>query len=57
MAATLTDFWHKLGYPAAELASRVIVTPTCGLAGATRSYARAALTACVEVGRRLVDEG
>ena len=29
------------------------MTPACGLAGATPDYARAALAACVEAGRRL----
>jgi methionine synthase II (cobalamin-independent) len=54
-AATLTALWSKLGFPAAELARRVVVTPTCGLAGASSPYARAALAACVETGRRLAD--
>jgi methionine synthase II (cobalamin-independent) len=54
-ARVVVEMWHKLGFPPAELASRVVVTPTCGLAGATPAYARAALTACVETGKRLTD--
>jgi methionine synthase II (cobalamin-independent) len=54
-ASSLTDLWHKLGFPPVDLARRAVVTPTCGLAGATPAYARAALTACVEAGRRLAD--
>ncbi len=46
--------WRRLGFPPERAATQVVVTPTCGLAGATPSYARAALAACVEAGRRLV---
>jgi methionine synthase II (cobalamin-independent) len=54
-AATLTGLWGKLGFAAAELSHRVVVTPTCGLAGASQAYARAALTTCVETAKRLAD--
>jgi methionine synthase II (cobalamin-independent) len=48
-----TELWRRLGFPAEQLPDTVVVTPSCGLAGATPSYARAALAACVEIARRL----
>lgn len=38
----LTKRWLELGLPAKQLAD-VVITPTCGLAGATPSSARATL--------------
>lgn len=46
-------FWRDLGRPAAELPERVVVTPACGLAGASPRYARAAVTHCRAAGRML----
>jgi hypothetical protein len=45
--------WHRLGLDQERLAGQVVVTPTCGLAGATPAYARAALTRVREVARAL----
>ncbi|MEO6205078.1 MAG: methionine synthase [Mycobacteriales bacterium] len=45
--------WQRLGFPAEQLPETVVPTPTCGLAGASPSYAAAALKACVEIARRL----
>jgi methionine synthase II (cobalamin-independent) len=56
LAARVRQVWERLGFPADLLARRVVVTPTCGLAGATPEHARAMLTACREAGRRLVEE-
>jgi len=42
VAAPLLDLWHRLGLPDARL-RQVVVTPTCGLAGATPEWARRAL--------------
>ena len=53
VAATVTKLWQRLGFPAELLPERVVVTPTCGLAGATPAYARRALTTCAEAARRL----
>ncbi|HVX43268.1 MAG TPA: methionine synthase, partial [Mycobacteriales bacterium] len=47
--------WHRLGFPPEDLAARVVLTPSCGLAGATPGYARQALTWCREAGRALVN--
>ncbi|HSR24528.1 MAG TPA: methionine synthase [Candidatus Eisenbacteria bacterium] len=48
--------WRRLGL-APELASRqVVVTPTCGLAGATPDQARAALRRAAQAAQVLVDD-
>jgi methionine synthase II (cobalamin-independent) len=52
-ADRVRDLWRRLSFPAERAADQVVVTPTCGLAGATPAYARAALAACVEAARRL----
>jgi hypothetical protein len=52
-AEAVTGIWRRLGFPLERAAAQVVVTPTCGLAGATPAYARAALAACVEAARRL----
>lgn len=54
-ADTISDLWRRLSFPAERAADQVVVTPTCGLAGATPAYARAALATCVEAARRLDD--
>ncbi|WP_431878559.1 methionine synthase [Micromonospora marina] len=48
--------WDQLGFPRRRLAGQVVVTPACGLAGATPGYARAVLTACRDAGRRLAED-
>jgi methionine synthase II (cobalamin-independent) len=55
-AERVLDLWRRLGFPLSALASQVVVTPACGLAGASPDYARAALSACRDAGRRLLDE-
>jgi methionine synthase II (cobalamin-independent) len=52
-ADAITGLWRRLGFPLEQAAAQVVVTPACGLAGATPDYARAALAACLEAGRRL----
>jgi methionine synthase II (cobalamin-independent) len=49
----VTELWRRLGFSSASLAESVAVTPTCGLAGASPAYARAALKHCREAGRIL----
>lgn len=56
LADRVRTLWNRLGFPAERLAGQVVVTPTCGLAGATPDYARAVLTACREAGQRLREE-
>ncbi len=53
-AERVQKVWKRLGFPAARL-EQVVVTPACGLAGVSPAYARAALTACREAGRRLAE--
>lgn len=48
--------WRRLGLDPALVARTVVVTPTCGLAGASTAHARAALTRCVEAGELLREE-
>jgi hypothetical protein len=55
VADRVRGLWQRLGFPAERLREQVVVTPTCGLAGATPEYARAAQAACREAGRRLAD--
>ncbi|MES4907892.1 MULTISPECIES: methionine synthase [unclassified Streptomyces] len=47
--------WRRLGLSPGILAESVVVTPACGLAGASPGYARAALAHCVRAARSLAD--
>lgn len=48
--------WHRLGLNPRSLASSVVTTPSCGLAGASSQYARGALTHAARAARTLVDD-
>lgn len=52
----LRNLWRRLGLDPSLLASSVVVTPTCGLAGASPDQARAALQRCRDVAQLLVDD-
>jgi len=56
LAAPAKRLWGRLGFPPELLARAVVVTPTCGLAGAAPSWPRRAYRACVEVARVLLEE-
>ncbi|TCB95606.1 methionine synthase [Micromonospora zingiberis] len=56
VADRVRGLWDRLGFPRRQLAEQVVVTPACGLAGASPAYARAVLTACRDAGRRIVEE-
>jgi hypothetical protein len=59
-AMAVIDLWLRIGLPAGTLTERVVMTPACGLAGATPSYARAALQRCQAAARlipELIEEG
>jgi methionine synthase II (cobalamin-independent) len=45
--------WHRLGFTPKTLAESVIVTPACGMAGATPTYVRTALRHCREAAKIL----
>ncbi|MFI7387098.1 methionine synthase [Streptomyces sp. NPDC049813] len=47
--------WRRLGLDPGSLAESVVVTPSCGLAGASPAYARAALAHCGRAARSLAD--
>ncbi|WP_405011487.1 methionine synthase [Kitasatospora sp. NBC_01539] len=47
--------WRRLGLGPELLGRRVLVTPTCGLSGASPAYARQALSHSVKAARSLVD--
>ncbi|MER7760906.1 methionine synthase [Streptomyces sp. NPDC097619] len=47
--------WRRLGLSPRTLAESVVVTPACGLAGASPAYARAAQAHCVRAARSLAD--
>jgi hypothetical protein len=55
IAERVRALWHHYGFPASSLAAQVVVTPACGLAGASAGYAREVLRACRDAGRRLAD--
>jgi methionine synthase II (cobalamin-independent) len=55
-ASRVREVWAKLGFPASRLPEQVVVSPACGLAGATPEYARAVIAACRDAGRRLGEE-
>ena len=47
--------WRRLGLNPGTLAESVVITPSCGLAGASPAYARAALAHCARAARSLAD--
>ena len=55
IAERVSGLWSRLGFPAERLPRQVVITPACGLAGASESYARAVLKACRDAGRSLAE--
>ncbi|HEY0933238.1 MAG TPA: methionine synthase [Trebonia sp.] len=49
-AKAIADLWRKMSQPPAGCAGQVVVTPACGLAGASPDRARAVLRWCREAG-------
>ncbi|SCL59022.1 methionine synthase [Micromonospora chersina] len=56
VAERVRRVWDQLGFPRRRLAEQVVVTPACGLAGATPAYVRTVLAACRDAGRRLAED-
>ncbi|HWG00560.1 MAG TPA: methionine synthase, partial [Trebonia sp.] len=54
-ARSIAELWRKLTLPAGRCPEQVVVTPACGLAGASPARARAVLGACRDAGRILAD--
>ena len=58
--ADVLGLWHRMGIPPGGLDRQVVLTPACGLAGASPAAARATLARCREAARllpELIDEG
>ncbi|RKN09270.1 methionine synthase [Streptomyces radicis] len=49
------SLWRRLGLYPGLLGESVVITPACGLAGASPAYARAALETCARAARSLAD--
>ncbi|MFC6081491.1 methionine synthase [Sphaerisporangium aureirubrum] len=56
VAKPAIELWRRLGFPPGRLADQVVLTPSCGLAGASPPYARAALARCREAARVLHED-
>lgn len=59
-ATAVIALWRRIGLPAGRLTEQVVVTPACGLAGASPASARAVLTRCQAAARlipELIEEG
>ena len=54
--ATVRRIWDKLGFGPRMLAERVVVTPSCGLAGAGQAYLRRALAVLRDTAKALAEE-
>ncbi|MGY1986216.1 methionine synthase [Blastococcus sp. SYSU DS0669] len=55
-ASRVQAWWRELGFTADRLPEAVTLTPACGLAGATPSYARAAMRQVREAAKYLLPE-
>lgn len=56
LAAPARELWSRLGFPPETLARDVVVTPTCGLAGASTSWPARAYRLCRDVAQVLLEE-
>lgn len=59
-AAAAIALWRRIGLPAGAVAEQVVITPACGLAGASPARAREVLTQCQEAARlipEMIEEG
>jgi len=59
-ATAVIDLWQRIGLPVGRITEQVVMTPACGLAGASMAYARAALARCQAAARlipELIEEG
>jgi methionine synthase II (cobalamin-independent) len=54
-AERVIRLWRRLGLPLATCAEQAVITPACGLAGASPGQARAALTRCREAAGMLAE--
>ncbi|NRQ33515.1 methionine synthase [Nonomuraea sp. NN258] len=56
VAKPALELWRRLGFAPERLAGQVVLTPACGLAGASPAYARAALAACRKAAQVLKED-
>jgi methionine synthase II (cobalamin-independent) len=54
-AERVIRLWRRLGLPLETCPEQAVITPACGLAGASPEQARAALTRCREAGSMLAE--
>ena len=54
-AERVIRLWRRLGLPLATLPDQAVITPACGLAGASPAQARAALARCREAAAMLAE--
>ncbi|SNR77539.1 methionine synthase [Actinomadura mexicana] len=54
-AEPVRELWRRFGFPAQRLAEQVVITPACGLAGASPRHVRAALGRCRDTARMLYE--
>ncbi|HEY8478427.1 MAG TPA: methionine synthase [Spirillospora sp.] len=54
-AEPVRELWRRLGFPPARLAEQVVITPACGMAGASPRHVRAALKRCRDTARMLFE--
>ncbi|POM24628.1 Cobalamin-independent synthase, Catalytic domain [Actinomadura rubteroloni] len=52
-ARPVRELWRRLGFAPARLAEQVVITPACGMAGASPRYVRTALKRCRDTARML----
>lgn len=56
-ARPVQELWRRLGFPPARLPEQVVITPACGLAGASPGYVRAALARCRRTAEMIHEAG
>jgi len=52
-AHRVAGIWRALGFPVEQLSAQVVITPACGLAGASQRRTRSVVTACYQAAREL----
>jgi methionine synthase II (cobalamin-independent) len=55
VADRVVRLWRRLGFPLERVGAQVVVTPACGLAGASPNYAKSAQSLCAAAAHRLAD--
>ncbi len=56
VAKPALELWRRLGFAPSRLARQVLLTPSCGLAGASPAYVKAALARCRDAARVLRED-